>query len=162
MLIGEQPGDREDETGHPFVGPAGRMLDDALEEIGLSRESVFITNVVKHFKWRPVPGSKRRLHERPSRAEVAACRPWVNAELEAVRPESVGILGATAAQALLEPGFSVTRQHGRVDGATLAPVVVATIHPSAILRARGAATRDSLYAGFVEDLRIIVPAEKTS
>jgi DNA polymerase len=159
MLIGEQPGDKEDESGRPFVGPAGRMLDDALVEIGLTRESVFITNVVKHFKWRPVPGTKRRLHERPSRAEVVACRPWVDAELEAVRPRFVGILGATAAQALLDPDFSVTRQHGRVDGATLAPVVVATIHPSAILRARGAASRDSLYAGFIEDLRILVPPE---
>jgi DNA polymerase len=162
MLIGEQPGDREDETGRPFVGPAGRMLDEALGEIGLSRETVFVTNVVKHFKWRPAPGGKRRLHERPSRAEVVACRPWVDAELEALRPESVGILGATAAQALLEPDFSVTRQHGRVDGATLAPLVVATIHPSAILRARGAASRESLYAGFVEDLRVLVATAVTT
>jgi DNA polymerase len=161
MLIGEQPGDHEDETGRPFVGPAGRMLDQALGEIGLSRESVFVTNVVKHFKWRPTPGGKRRLHERPSRAEVAACHPWIDAELAVVRPEFVGILGATAAQALLTPDFSVTRQHGRVADATLAPVVVATIHPSAILRARGATSRDSLYAGFVEDLRALVPEPVT-
>jgi len=161
MLIGEQPGDHEDEIGRPFVGPAGRMLDQALDDIGLSRESVFVTNVVKHFKWRPAPGGKRRLHERPSRAEVVACRPWVDAELEVVRPDFVGIMGATAAQSLLGADFSVTRQHGRVEGVTLAPVVVATIHPSAILRARGAASRESLYSGFVDDLRGLVPASAT-
>jgi DNA polymerase len=160
MLIGEQPGDREDVTGRPFVGPAGRILDDALAEIGLSREAVFITNVVKHFKWRPSPGGKRRLHERPTRAEVVACRPWVDAELEAVRPEFVGILGATAAQSLLTPDFSVSRQHGRVEGSSLAPVVVATIHPSAILRARSAASRESLSAGFLDDLRALVPGSE--
>lgn len=154
-LIGEQPGDREDEAGRPFVGPAGRILDQALEEIGLPREKVFITNVVKHFKWRPAPGGKRRLHERPSRAEVAACHPWIEAELDTIHLEAVGILGATAAQALLSPDFSVTRQHGRVDGATLAPLVVATIHPSAILRAHGAEARKAMYAGFVEDLRAV-------
>jgi uracil-DNA glycosylase len=159
MLIGEQPGDREDESGRPFVGPAGRVLDEALAEIGLSREEIFVTNVVKHFKWRPVAGSKRRLHERPSRAEVAACRPWVEAELEVIRPEFVGILGATAAQALIAPDFSVTREHGVIDGATLATVVVATIHPSAILRARGAANRAALHAGLVGDLRALVPPE---
>ena len=161
MLIGEQPGDHEDEEGRPFVGPAGRMLDQALAEVGLSRESVFVTNVVKHFKWRPAPGSKRRLHERPSGEEVRACRPWVDAELATIAPDVVGILGATAARSLLAPDFSVTRQHGRIDGATLASVVVATIHPSAILRARGAASRDLLYAGFVEDLRALVPASAT-
>jgi DNA polymerase len=160
MLIGEQPGDHEDIAGRPFVGPAGRMLDEALAEIGLSRESVFVTNVVKHFKWRPSPGAKRRLHERPSRAEVAACRPWVDAELEAVRPEFVGILGSTAAQSLLRPDFSVTREHGRVAEATLASVVIATIHPSAILRARSAISRASLYAGFVDDLRALVPGSE--
>ncbi|MEA2620698.1 MAG: uracil-DNA glycosylase, partial [Chloroflexota bacterium] len=140
-------------TGRPFVGPAGRILDEALEAVGLSREEVFVTNVVKHFKWRPAPGSKRRLHERPSRAEVTACQPWVEAELEAVGPEVVGLLGATAAQALLTPDFSVTRDHGRVDAPTLAPVVIATIHPSAVLRARGADARAALYADFVADLR---------
>jgi uracil-DNA glycosylase len=154
MLIGEQPGDREDLAGRPFVGPAGRVLDDALAEIGLSREAVFITNVVKHFKWRPTPGGKRRLHERPSRGEVAACRPWVDAELETVHPEVVGILGATAAQALIAPDFSVTRQHGRIAGSTLAPVVIVTIHPSAILRARSATERAALFDGFVADLRV--------
>jgi DNA polymerase len=153
MLIGEQPGDREDLAGRPFVGPAGRILDDALEAVGLSREEVFVTNVVKHFKWRPAPRSKRRLHERPSRAEVAACQPWVEAELEAVRPAVVGLLGATAAQALLAPDFSVTRDHGRVDAPSLAPVVIATIHPSAVLRARGAEAQAALFEDLVADLR---------
>jgi DNA polymerase len=156
MLIGEQPGDHEDEAGRPFVGPAGRILDQALGDLGLARETVFVTNVVKHFKWRPAPGSKRRLHERPSRAEVVACGPWVQAELEAVAPAAVGVMGATAAAALLAPGFSVTRQHGLVPGATLAPLVVATIHPSAILRARGADSRAEMYAGFVADLRLLL------
>jgi uracil-DNA glycosylase family protein len=156
MLIGEQPGDHEDEAGRPFVGPAGRILDQALGDIGLSRETVFVTNVVKHFKWRPTPGSKRRLHERPSRAEVVACGPWAQAELEAVAPAAVGIMGATAASALLAPGFSVTREHGVVPGASLAPLVVATIHPSAVLRARGAESRAAMYAGFVADLRLLL------
>ena len=155
VLIGEQPGDREDDTGRPFVGPAGRILDEALGEVGLSREEVFVTNVVKHFKWRPAAGSKRRLHERPSRAEVTACQPWVEAELEAIRPEVVGLLGATAAQALVSSAFSVTRDHGRIDVPALAPVVVATVHPSAILRARGADARSALFSAFVADLREI-------
>jgi DNA polymerase len=155
MLIGEQPGDHEDLEGRPFVGPAGRILDEALEGVGLSRETVFVTNVVKHFKWRPTPGSKRRLHERPNRAEVTACQPWVEAELAAVRPEVVGLLGATAAQSLLSADFSVTRDHGRVDAPHLAPVVVATIHPSAVLRARGREARAELFADLVGDLRLI-------
>jgi uracil-DNA glycosylase len=155
MLIGEQPGDHEDLEGRPFVGPAGRILDEALEAVSLSREEVFVTNVVKHFKWRPAPGSKRRLHERPSRAEVAACQPWVEAELEAVRPEVVGLLGATAAQSLLSTDFSVTRDHGRVDAPNLAPIVIATIHPSAVLRARGREARAVLLANLVGDLRLI-------
>jgi uracil-DNA glycosylase len=158
MLIGEQPGDAEDIAGEPFVGPAGRILDRALDEAGLDRESIFVTNVVKHFKWRPSPGSKRRLHERPNRAEVAACRPWVDAEILATRPAAIGLLGATAAQALLGPGFSVTREHGRVERSDLAPVVVATIHPSAVLRSRDDADREARLAGMVADLRLLADA----
>jgi DNA polymerase len=155
MLIGEQPGDREDVEGRPFVGPAGGILDKALAEIGLDRQAVFVTNVVKHFKWRPAPGSKRRLHERPNRSEVGACLPWVDAELATIRPDAIGLLGATAAQALLGTSFSVTREHGLVDRPDLARVVVATIHPSAVLRANGADAREARYAGFVGDLRAL-------
>jgi DNA polymerase len=155
VLIGEQPGDAEDRAGQPFVGPAGRILDEAMAEAGLDRASVFVTNVVKHFKWRPAPGGKRRLHERPTRAEVAACRPWVDAELLATRPEAVGLLGATAAQALIGPTFSVTRDHGPVEGTGLAPIVVATIHPSAVLRSRDGEDRAARYAQLVADLKLL-------
>ena len=158
VLIGEQPGDVEDSAGRPFVGPAGKVLDRALVEAGLDRERVFVTNVVKHFKWRPAHGGKRRLHERPARGEVAACRPWVEAELEVTRPEAIGLLGATAAQAMLGPAFSVTRQHGLVDRDDLAPLVVATIHPSAVLRARDGDDRAERYAGLVADLRLLRPS----
>ena len=158
MLIGEQPGDAEDVAGEPFVGPAGRILDRALEEAGLDRASIFVTNVVKHFKWRPSPGGKRRLHERPNRAEVAACRPRVHAEILATRPAGIGLLGATAAQALLGTTFSVTRQHGRVDRPELAPLVIATLHPSAVLRSRDAAEREERLAGMVADLRLLLAA----
>jgi uracil-DNA glycosylase len=161
MLIGEQPGDAEDLAGEPFVGPAGRILDQALDDAGLDRESIFVTNVVKHFKWRPSPGGKRRLHERPSRGEVAACKPWVDAEILATRPAGIGLLGATAAQAMLGASFSVTREHGRVERPELAPLVVATIHPSAVLRSRDAAEREEKLAGLVADLRLLaeVPRE---
>src|SRR6187397_3536618 len=133
MLVGEQPGDREDIEGEPFVGPAGRLLDEALGEAGIDREAVFVTNVVKHFKWRPAPGSKRRLHERPNREEVGACLPWVESELALVRPEVLVLLGSTAATALVG-NVRVTVDHGRPLDSTLAPLVVATIHPSAVLR----------------------------
>jgi uracil-DNA glycosylase len=162
MLIGEQPGDAEDLAGEPFVGPAGRILDQVLDEAGLDRESIFVTNVVKHFKWRPAPGGKRRLHERPNRAEVAACRPWVDAEILATRPAAIGLLGATAAQSLLGSTFSVTRQHGRVDAPELAPLVVATIHPSAVLRSRDGAEREERLASMVADLRILASAPVAS
>ena len=158
VLVGEQPGDAEDLAGEPFVGPAGRLLDRALEEAGLDRARIFVSNVVKHFKWRPTPGGKRRLHERPNRAEVAACRPWVDAEILSVEPIGVGLLGATAAQALLTPHFSVTREHGLVEGAGLAQLVVATIHPSAVLRARDGQTRDDAMDQLVNDLRLLMPA----
>ena len=154
MLVGEQPGDREDVEGAPFVGPAGGVLDDALVQAGIDREATFITNVVKHFKWRPSPGGKRRLHERPSRAEVGACLPWVESELALVKPRVLVLLGATAAQALLGPGVRVTRDHGRPIDSDLAPTVIVTIHPSAILRTTDRAGRDQAMAGFVDDLRV--------
>jgi uracil-DNA glycosylase family protein len=155
MLVGEQPGDQEDIKGQPFVGPAGRILDQALDEAGIDRETVFVTNVVKHFKWRPAPKGKRRLHETPTRAEVGACLPWVESELALVRPEALVLMGATAARTLVGPKVSVTRDHGVLLHSTLAPLVVATIHPSAVLRAR-AGTRDELLKGFIEDLESVI------
>jgi uracil-DNA glycosylase len=133
MLVGEQPGDREDIDGKPFVGPAGRVLDAALEEAEIERDDVYLTNVVKHFKWRQGRG-RRRLHQRPDAAEVAACRPWLDAELEAVHPEVVVCLGATAARALLGRGYSVTKDHGELIEVDFAPRATLTAHPSSILR----------------------------
>jgi len=154
MFVGEQPGDTEDIEGEPFVGPAGRLLDQALGEAGIDREAVFVTNVVKHFKWRPAPGSKPRLHERPNRVEVGACLPWVQSELELVRPEVLVLLGATAAQALLGDDVRVTRDHGKPIDSELAPLVLVTIHPSAVLRARGQEARAAAMAGLIRDLRL--------
>jgi uracil-DNA glycosylase len=151
MLVGEQPGDREDLAGEPFVGPAGGILAKALEEAGIDRETAFVTNVVKHFKWRPAPGGKRRLHEKPNKVEVGACLPWVESELALVRPEVLVLLGATAATALAGPDVSVLRDRGKALESTLAPRVVATVHPSSILRAGEG--RDAAYAAFVKDLR---------
>jgi DNA polymerase len=148
MFVGEQPGDQEDQQGVPFVGPAGRMLDKALEEVGIDRARVYVTNAVKHFKWQP--RGKRRIHQKPSSAETAACRPWLDAELEAVAPRVLVCLGATAAQSLLGRQFRVTRQRGEPVDSPLAEHVLATIHPSAILRAED---REAEYAGFVADLR---------
>jgi DNA polymerase len=151
MLVGEQPGDREDLEGRPFVGPAGRLLDEALLEAGIDRERVFVTNVVKHFKWRPQ--GKRRLHERPNATEIRACRPWLDLELELVRPDVLVMLGATAAQALLGRDFRVSERHGEllpaVDGG---PRRLATFHPSAILRARTPEDRDRQRRALVDDL----------
>ena len=158
VLVGEQPGDREDIEGAPFVGPAGRVLDDALLEAGIDRERIFVTNVVKHFKWRPAPGSKRRLHERPNRTEVGACLPWVESELALVRPEVLVLLGATAAQALLGDDVRVTRDHGVPIDSDLAPLVLVTIHPSAVLRARGQEARAAALAGLIDDLRVAARA----
>jgi uracil-DNA glycosylase len=155
MLVGEQPGDQEDVQGEPFVGPAGRILDRALEEAAIDRDGVFVTNVVKHFKWRPAPSGKRRLHERPDRVEVGACLPWVKSELALVRPEALVLLGATAAQALVGPKVRVTRDHGVPLESDLAPLVVATIHPSAVLRAQGGPAREEAYAGLVADLKAV-------
>jgi len=154
MLVGEQPGDREDLEGEPFVGPAGRLLDTALAEAGIDREAVFVTNVVKHFKWRPAPTGKRRLHERPNRTEVGACLPWVESELALVHPQVLVLLGATAAQALLGDDVRVTRDKGKPIKSNLAPLVLVTIHPSAVLRARGAAARAAAMAGLTDDLRM--------
>jgi uracil-DNA glycosylase len=151
LVVGEQPGNSEDLEGAPFVGPAGRMLDRALVEAGIDRDAVYVTNVVKHFKWRRAPSGKRRIHQTPDRVEVDACRPWLAAEVARVRPELIVTLGATASQALLGRAFRVTRQHGEVVPSDLGPVL-ATVHPSAILRAPDAA-REIAYAGFVDDLR---------
>ena len=151
MLVGEQPGDKEDLAGRPFVGPAGRLLDQALVEAGIDRTSVYVTNAVKHFKWEP--RGKRRLHKRPDAVEVAACRPWLDREIELVQPRVVVCLGATAAQALLGRSFKVTKQRGEVFPQPAGHLITATVHPSSILRARDAASRDSELAAFTEDLR---------
>jgi DNA polymerase len=153
MFVGEQPGDREDLVGEPFVGPAGGILAKGLEEAGIDRERAFVTNVVKHFKWRPAPGGKRRLHEKPNKVEVAACLPWVESELALVRPEALVLLGATATAALVGSGVSVLRDRGKPIDSPLAPRVVATVHPSSILRAGDG--RDAAYAAFVKDLRSV-------
>jgi DNA polymerase len=152
MLVGEQPGDREDIAGHPFVGPAGQMLDQALDQAGIDREHVFVTNVVKHFKWRP--SGKRRLHERPNPAEVRACRPWLNLELDLVRPEILVPMGATAAQAIIGPQFRVSESHGKVLPPLTpgGPRLVATYHPSSILRSRSREEREEGLRMLVEDL----------
>jgi len=154
MLVGEQPGDQEDLAGAPFVGPAGRVLDSALAESGIDREQVFVTNVVKHFKWRPQ--GKRRLHERPNPAEVRACHPWLEEELGLVQPRLVVLLGATAAQSILGPQFRVTVDHGRVLDSPLAGVarLLATLHPSSILRARTDADKADQMGTLIADLRI--------
>jgi DNA polymerase len=151
MFVGEQPGDQEDKAGRPFVGPAGRIFDQALEQVGIDRSSVYVTNAVKHFKWQP--RGKRRIHQKPNAAELAACRPWLDAELAVVQPRVLVCLGATAAQALLGRAFRVTKQRGTPVDSPLAEVVMATIHPSAILRAED---RDAEYAGFVADLERVV------
>jgi len=148
MFVGEQPGDQEDQQGAPFVGPAGRMLDKALEEVDIDRSHVYVTNAVKHFKWQP--RGKRRIHQKPNWAEMTACRPWLDAEIEVVSPRVLVALGATAAQALFGRQFRVTKQRGEPVDSPLAEIALATIHPSAILRADD---REAEYAGFVADLR---------
>ena len=153
LLVGEQPGDREDIAGHPFVGPAGHVLDAALAEAGIDRKRVYLTNAVKHFKWRA--SGKRRLHERPNTREVAACRIWLEIELRLVKPDIVVALGATAAQALLGPAFRVTKQRGKIVSSPLATRVVATVHPSSILRAPDDESRHKEMRAFVRDLRVV-------
>lgn len=150
MLVGEQPGDKEDLEGRPFVGPAGKLLDRALDEAGIDRSGVYITNVVKHFKWEA--RGKRRIHKKPNMAEITACKPWLEAELGVVRPRALVCLGATAAQALLGRSFKVSQQRGELVGSPLAPLVTATIHPSSILRDRDDDARHRALQGFVQDL----------
>jgi DNA polymerase len=151
VLVGEQPGDQEDRKGRPFVGPAGKLLDRALEEAGIDRTKVYVTNVVKHFKW--TPRGKRRIHKRPSAEEISACRPWLEKELELVKPKVLVALGATAAQALLGRQFRLTQHRGEFVESDLAPWVTATIHPSAILRASDDQSRHEEMAAFVADLK---------
>ena len=153
MLVGEQPGDQEDLAGRPFVGPAGRLLDEALETAGIDRASAYVTNVVKHFKWEA--RGKRRIHAKPAWSEIAACRPWLDGELQAVRPTVLVCLGATAAQALLGRQFRVTKQRGTWIESDLAEHVTATIHPSAILRQRTDEDRHREMDAFVADLRLV-------
>ncbi|HWC13217.1 MAG TPA: UdgX family uracil-DNA binding protein [Actinomycetota bacterium] len=153
MLVGEQPGDKEDLAGEPFVGPAGQLLDRALEQAGIDRRSVYVTNVVKHFKWEA--RGKRRIHKKPNLSEITACKPWLEAELAVVKPQALVCLGATAAQALLGKDFKVTRERGKPAVSDLAPLVTATIHPSAILRSRDGTTRAAELEGLVADLRMV-------
>lgn len=159
MLVGEQPGDREDRAGAPFVGPAGKVLDRALAAAEIDRGAVYLTNVVKHFKWRrPSGGGTRRIHDKPTWRQIGACLPWLESELEVVRPELVVCLGATAAQALLGRDFRVTSDRGRVLESALAPRVLATVHPSSILRAPDAPARATQLDHFVHDLRVAARA----
>jgi uracil-DNA glycosylase family protein len=151
MFIGEQPGNEEDLSGKPFVGPAGRLLNDALEEAGIDRSQTYVTNVVKHFKWEP--RGKRRIHKKPNAQEIAACRPWLQAEIALIKPHVIVALGATAAQSLLGPKFRVTKQRGEFIESTLAPYIMATVHPSSILRAPDDETRRLEHRLFVEDLK---------
>jgi len=160
MLIGEQPGDAEDLAGHPFVGPAGKLLDRALLDAGIDRERVYVTNVVKHFKWEP--RGKRRIHKKPSAREVAACQPWLEAEMALVKPRAIVCLGATAAQALLGRQFRVTAERGAFIKSTLAPLVLATVHPSSILRAPDEETRRLEMKRFTQDLRAVARALRST
>jgi DNA polymerase len=151
VFIGEQPGNEEDLSGKPFVGPAGRLLDEALVEAGIDRKKTYVTNVVKHFKWEP--RGKRRIHKKPNAGEISACRPWLEAEISLVKPKLIVCLGATAAQALLGPKFRVSKQRGQFIESTLAPYIMATVHPSVILRAPDEETRHAEKRQFIEDLK---------
>ena len=151
ILVGEQPGDREDIEGRPFVGPAGKLLDACLAEAGIDRSLTYVTNVVKHFKWEP--RGKKRIHQKPNALEVAACRPWLDAEIAVLKPKVLVCLGATAAQALLGASFRVTKSRGAFIPSDLAPFVTATVHPSSILRAPDEARREDERRAFVRDLR---------
>jgi DNA polymerase len=153
MFVGEQPGDKEDLTGHPFVGPAGALLDKALAEAGIDRSKVYVTNVVKHFKWEP--RGKRRIHKKPNAAEITACRPWLQAEIDVVKPRAIICLGSTAAQAVIGPKFRVSVQRGQFVDSDLAEFVTATVHPSSILRAPSDEARHEEMRRFTEDLRKI-------
>src|SRR5216117_2687655 len=156
MLVGEQPGDYEDVAGKPFVGPAGKIMDQALEEAGIDRSQVYVTNAVKHFKWEP--RGKRRIHQKPNSREIAACRPWLEAELRLVKPKLLVCLRATAAQTVFGPSFRVTRERGKVLSSKLAPRVLATVHPSSLLRQPDEASLKREYKHFVSDLRAALRA----
>jgi uracil-DNA glycosylase family protein len=153
MLVGEQPGNSEDLEGRPFVGPAGALLDRALEEAGIDRAAVYVTNIVKHFKWEP--RGKKRIHKKPNAAEITACRPWLNAEIAVVRPAAIICLGATAVQAIIGPKFKVTTGRGTLVDSPLAPIVSATVHPSSILRAPTTEQRQTETERFIDDLKRI-------
>jgi uracil-DNA glycosylase family protein len=155
VFVGEQPGDQEDKLGHPFVGPAGQLLDEALVEAGIDRNEVYVTNVVKHFKWEAAQRGKRRIHKKPRQSEIEACRPWLDAEMETVRPQVIVCLGATAAQALLGKQFRITRDRGTLMKSELAPQVMATAHPSSILRAPDSEQREQQRQELVRDLKKI-------
>ena len=160
MFVGEQPGDQEDRAGKPFVGPAGKLLDDAMQEAGIPRDEVYVTNAVKHFKLEP--RGTRRIHAKPSAREVGACRPWLEAEIETVKPEMIVCLGATAAQSLLGPAFRVTQHRGEpITDTKWAPWVMATVHPSALLRVPDPAMRESSYAQFLDDLKVVAKQIKS-
>lgn len=152
LFVGEQPGDQEDLAGHPFVGPAGKIFDAALAEAGIDRDEVYVTNAVKHFKWSAAERGKRRIHKKPRYSEIHACRPWLDAEINLVKPQVLVCLGATAAQSLLGRDFSVTRQRGELIESPLAPKVAATVHPSSILRAPDSTSRELQMREFVGDL----------
>jgi DNA polymerase len=156
MFVGEQPGDREDREGHPFVGPAGRMLDKALEEAGIDRKLAYVTNAVKHFRFEE--RGKRRIHQRPGSEHIKACRPWLDAELDVVKPRVLVCLGAVAAQGLLGSKVRVLKDRGKPLESDLAPVVMVTIHPSSILRERDEPARAAAFAGFVDDLKVVAEA----
>jgi DNA polymerase len=160
MMVGEQPGDSEDRKGHPFIGPAGRVLANALAEAGIDREDVYVTNVVKHFKWSLAERGKKRIHKKPRDSEIEACRPWLDAELEVVKPKILVCPGASAAQSLLGKDFRVSRQRGKVVDSHLAPAVVATVHPSSILRARDQESRKEQLKDFVQDLKFVAKLAK--
>jgi DNA polymerase len=152
MMVGEQPGDQEDKQGHPFVGPAGRILEQALDEAGIDRRQVYVTNAVKHFRF--TRRGKRRLHEKPNAAQIRACRPWLEAEIAVVRPSLIVLLGATAAQAVMGPSFRVSTQRGKVLESPLGIPVLATVHPSSILRAIDSESRDAAMSSFIADLMV--------
>ena len=153
MFVGEQPGDQEDLEGKPFIGPAGKLLDKILAEVGIDRKKVYVTNAVKHFKWEP--RGKRRIHKKPNAAEIVACRPWLDAEIATLQPEVIVLLGATAAQALLGRNFRVTQHRGEFLKSPLAPHVMATVHPSSILRAPDEETRHEELKRFAADMKKI-------
>ncbi len=158
ILVGEQPGDSEDREGRPFVGPAGRILDRGLEAAGIARDEAYVTNAVKHFKW--VPRGKLRLHQKPNAREIGACLPWLDAEIDLIRPEVLVAMGATAAQALLGKQVLVTRDHGRLIPTNLAPRATVTVHPSSILRAQTDEQRRIAMEGFIDDLRVVAAVLK--